>query len=85
MTAYSLHVASTLRALAIRELLGSIFRKLPRSQNVRNALVCKSWTELAIEEMFWEVDFDVFMLLSGRRSLNGWQVTHSLFALWDRC
>jgi hypothetical protein len=50
------------RVLAIPELLQIIFNFGTRASNVSNALVCRGWRELALDNVWREVD-DIYYLL----------------------
>lgn len=52
----------THRVLSIPELLQTIFSFGSRASNVSNALVCRSWRELALDQIWHEVD-DIYYLL----------------------
>lgn len=53
------------RVLSIPELLDIIFNFLGRNSNVRNACVCKRWSDIALDVVWKEVDdlLDLFRLL----------------------
>jgi hypothetical protein len=50
------------RVLSIPELLQSIFNFGSRASNVSNALVCRTWREPALDQIWHEVD-DIYYLL----------------------
>ena len=50
------------RVLSIPELLQTIFSFGSRSSNVSNALVCRSWREPALDQIWHEV-VDIYYLL----------------------
>jgi hypothetical protein len=54
--------STTHRVLAIPELLQTIFSFGTRASNVSNALVCRSWLEPALDNVWREVD-DIYYLL----------------------
>lgn len=44
------------RVLAIPELLDTIFRTMDNRSNLNNALVCRAWSEIALDTLWREVD-----------------------------
>jgi len=58
------------RVLSIPELLQTIFSFGSRASNVSNALVCRSWREPALDQIWHEVD-DIYYLLQLLAPLQG--------------
>ena len=58
------------RVLSIPELLQTIFSFGSRASNVSNALVCRSWLEPALDQIWHEVD-DIYYLLQLLAPLEG--------------
>lgn len=59
------------------KLLRQIFDLLPRSQNARNAAVCRAWSEEALECVWQVVDAGVFgalgkMVVKNSRGKSTW-------------
>lgn len=52
------------RALAIPELLLNVFSYLDAQSNAKAAIVCKTWSEFALNELWQNVDIGIFKSLA---------------------
>jgi F-box-like len=57
------------RVLTLPELLQTIFSFGTRASNVSSALVCRSWREIALDQVWREID-DIYYLLDILTPLN---------------
>lgn len=73
------------KALTLSEILNLIFAFLPRSANATNARVCKTWSDSALDDVWYEIPdvSKVFQALAATVVSNGKLVSLQPF-VFDR-
>lgn len=71
--------------LTVQEIITHIFGFLDQSSNARNARVCKTWSECALDAVWHEVPLpNVFSSLSPMKK-QGWKGLVSLHSINSGC